>query len=272
MQAEIDMRFIISLFQFALVTFLAFPLFAQPACTVPKIEANKVSITHGYFLYPECVKTPPKPQPKKKEVKQVIDLKASIQDFLKEEWRKEVGSTTWWKDRVAENPERFKEVEKAFFAVWGKAPLEEQKLALALCLVETGCGFGEMKNWRLRGGNWTRHKRFFQTHKFLSRAGACGVTQVLPALFGLKCRHANASYLAAFKLQKRWLETHWNDGNKPAKKVYLKDHQAWLVPVKRKGEETYLPYRYNGKGKRARRYGRQWKQAYDGVVLKEEKK
>jgi hypothetical protein len=262
------MPFIINLFQFALIFFLALPAFGQAVCTTAKLEANTVSITHGYYLYPECVKAPEPPKPQPKQAKEVIDLKASIKSFLKEEWRKEVGSTTWWKDRIEENPKRFKEVEKAFFAVWGKAPLEQQKLALALCLVETGCGFGEMRNWRLRGGNWTRHKRFFQTHKFLSRAGACGVTQVLPQLFGLKCRHANASYLAAFKLQKRWLENHWNDGLKPAKKVSLKDHKSWLLSVKRRGEVTYLPYRYNGDGKAARRYGRKWKVAYEGIVVK----
>jgi hypothetical protein len=119
LQAEIVMRFIINLFKFALITFLALPAFGEAVCTAAKMEANKISITHGYYLYPECVKVPTPPKPQVKEVKQVIDLKTSIKSFLKEEWRKEVGSTTWWKDRVKENPKRFEEAKKAFFAVWG---------------------------------------------------------------------------------------------------------------------------------------------------------
>lgn len=258
------MSLIVNLFQVFLIVFFALPAFGQAICTAEKLEANVVSITHGYYLYPECVKAP-EPQPK--GVDQVIDLKASIKSFLKKKWKKEVGSTTWWKDRVEENPERFKELKKAFFAVWGNSPLEEQKLALALCLLETGCGFGEGRSKKLRNGEWSEGQQFFQSHKFLSKAGACGVTQVLPQLFGLKCRHANASYLAAFKLQKRWLEEKWNDGLRPAKKVWLKDHKSWLGLVDRRGEVTYLPYRYNGDGKAARRYGRKWKAAYDGIVL-----
>lgn len=264
------MSFIMNFFQFALlffITFLTVPTFGEAVCTAAKVDANAVSITHGYYLYPECVKAPESPKPQPKKVEQVIDLKASIKSFLKEEWRKEVGSTTWWKDRIEENPKRFKEVEKAFFTVWGKAPLEQQKLALALCLVETGCGFGEMRNWRVRGKKWTRHKRFFETHKFLSRAGACGITQVVPQVLGLKCANANASYLAAFKLQKRWLEEKWNDGTKGGPRIYLEDHKTWLTPIQRGGKTTYYPYRYNGGGKSAWRYGRKWKVAYDGIVL-----
>lgn len=261
------MSFVINFFQFALLFFLALPAFGQAVCTSAKVEANAVSIAHGYYLYPECVKVPTPPKPQIKEAKEVIDLKASIRSFLKEEWRKEVGSTTWWVDRVGKNPKRFKTLENAFFAVWGGSPLEEQKLALALCLIETGCGFGEMKNWRLRKGEWSRHKRFFETHKFLSKAGACGVTQVVPQVLGLKCADANASYLAAFKLQKRWLESKWNDGTEGGKRIHLEDSKTWLTPIQKGGNTTYYPYRYSGGGGSAWRYGRRWKAAYDGIVL-----
>jgi hypothetical protein len=75
------------------------------------------------------------------------------------------------------------------------------------------------------------------------------------------------SYLAAFKLQKRWLEEKWNDGTKRGPRIRLQDHKTWLAPIKRGGEDTYYPYRYNGGGKSAWNYGRKWKVAYDGIVL-----
>ena len=75
-----------------------------------------------------------------------LNLKESLQAFLLREWVRGGGEKRWWVDRVEANPERFERLQAAFVAVWGSAPLNQQKLALALCLVETGCGFGETRN------------------------------------------------------------------------------------------------------------------------------
>jgi hypothetical protein len=194
-----------------------------------------------------------------------LDIKESLRAYLLREWVAGGGQERWWVDRVGKNPERFARLEAAFMAVWGDAPLSQQKLALALCLLETGCGFGETRNWKLRAGKWSKGDRFWNTEVFLSRAGACGVTQVVPQVLGKDCAHANASYRSAFALQRRWLQERWRYGGAA---VSL-DEEQWLLPIKAgDGEETYLPYRYNGGGERAWDYGRRWKQAYDGLVLK----
>ena len=197
-----------------------------------------------------------------------LDIKKSLQTFLLKEWIKGGGEERWWVDRVEADLDRFARLEAAFMAVWSQAPLNQQKLALALCLIETGCGFGESRNWKLRGKTWSRGDRFYETEKFLSRAEACGVTQVIPQVLGSDCSYANASYLNAFRLQKRWLEEKWRHGGAA---VDLQGEE-WLLPLEvveiGAKETTYLPYRYNGGGKGAWRYGRRWKEAYDGLVLK----
>lgn len=195
-----------------------------------------------------------------------LNLKESLQAFLLREWVRGGGEKRWWVDRVEANPERFERLQAAFVAVWGSAPLNQQKLALALCLVETGCGFGETRNWRLRNGEWSRGDRFWNTEVFLSRAGACGVTQVVPQVLGKNCAHANLSYHSAFALQKQWLMENWTESDGHTK-VSLEE-ESWLRPVRIDGQTTYLPYRYNGGGVKAWSYGRRWKEAYDGLVLK----
>lgn len=197
-----------------------------------------------------------------------LDVKESVRAFLLREWIRGGGEKRWWVDRVEADLDRFARLEAAFMAVWSQAPLNQQKLALALCLIETGCGFGESRNWKLRGKTWSRGDRFYETEKFLSRAEACGVTQVIPQVLGSDCSYANASYLNAFRLQKRWLEEKWRHGGAA---VDLQGEE-WLLPLEvveiGAKETTYLPYRYNGGGKGAWRYGRRWKEAYDGLVLK----
>lgn len=195
-----------------------------------------------------------------------LDIKKSLQAFLLKEWIKGGGEERWWVDRVEANLDRFARLEAAFMAVWSQAPLNQQKLALALCLVETGCGFGETRNWKLRNGEWSRGDRFWNTEVFLSRAGACGVTQVVPQVLGKNCAHANLSYYSAFALQKQWLMENWTESDGRTK-VSL-ESEDWLHPVYMDGQTTYLPYRYNGGGSGAWRYGRRWKEAYDGLVLK----
>lgn len=197
-----------------------------------------------------------------------LDIKKSLQAFLLKEWISGGGEERWWVDRVEANPGRFERLEAAFVAVWGRSPLSQQKLALALCLIETGCGFGEARNWKLRNGKWSRGDRFWNTEVFLSRAGACGITQVVPQVLGKDCAQANRSYQDAFALQKQWLEERWRyDG--AAVNLY---GEEWLLPVEvgppEAREVTYTPYRYNGRGEAAWRYGRRWKEAYDGLVLK----
>jgi hypothetical protein len=210
----------------------------------------------------------PAPAPVATPAPTILDIKESLRAFLLREWQEGGGEERWWVDRVEGNLPRFERLEAAFVAVWGKTPLSQQKLALALCLIETGCGFGETRNWKLRNGEWSRGDRFWNTEVFLSRAGACGVTQVVPQVLGKDCAQANRSYQDAFALQKQWLKERWRYGGAA---VNL-NGEEWLIPVEvgpaEAREITYLPYRYNGGGKGAWRYGRRWKEAYDGLVLK----
>ena len=102
----------------------------------------------------------------------------------------------------------------------------------------------------------------------MSSKEACGLTQVdtRDNIGKVKCAVLNASYQNAFKWQKIWLETYWNDGSEKRVKVSLYD-LSWLNPVSRGGRLTYLPYRYNGGGAKAWAYGRKVMEIYKNHIV-----
>lgn len=217
----------------------------------------------------EALKPPEPPKPKYVEV---IDVSASIASWNEEAWCRthwDNNVKCWFKDRQKQYPSKAKAIAKAFKAVWGSSPIEVQKLALAICLKETGCGFSEQRNWKKSGGKITQTgERTYKSHKFMSNKEACGITQVdtRDNIGKVKCAVLNASYQNAFKWQKVWLEEYWNDGSDKRIKVSLSGLK-WLKPVKRGDEETYLPYRYNGGGTKAWAYGRKIMKIYNNHIV-----
>lgn len=207
----------------------------------------------------------------KAESAQTIDVQASIASWNEEAWCREhwdKENKCWFKDRQKQYPAKAKAIETAFKAVWGNSPIEIQKLALAICLKETGCGFSEQRNWRKSGGKISQTgEKTYKASKFMSKKEACGLTQVdtRDNIGKVKCAVLNSSYRNAFKWQKMWLETYWNDGKKDSKKVILSELK-WLEPVKRGGEETFLVYRYNGGGRGAWKYGRKVMEIYNNHI------
>lgn len=203
-----------------------------------------------------------------------VDVKASTTTYLRQQWCKGVEGKCWFKDRQEGREKKAEAIASAFRAVWGSEPLELQRLALALCLKETGCGFSEERSWRKRGSKISQTgERIYKSSKFMSSREACGLTQVdTRKMVGrYRCAWLNASYLNAFKAQKAWLKGFWNDGGRPAKPVELAKLD-WLKPVSRgpaeKQVQTYLIYRYNGGGPSAWRYGREVMAIYNMIVVK----
>ena len=220
-----------------------------------------------------------KKQVKKKQVKkpvarkQVIDVPGSIRAWNEEAWCRQYwdkGQKCWFKDRQKEFPKKAKAIAKAFLAVWGDKPIEVQKLALAICLKETGCGFSEQRNWKKKGSKITQTgQRTYKASKFMSNKQACGITQVDTRKgIGLTtCYSLNKSYKSAFEWQKVWLETKWNDGHKTKPtKVNLYGFE-WLKPYKINSNTSYLVWRYNGGGKKAWRYGRTVMKIYHNYII-----
>lgn len=190
-------------------------------------------------------------------------VKASIRSFYE--------STSMGTKRLKEYPDRLERIAQAFQKVWGDAPSEVQRLALALCLKETGCGFSEGRSQKLSQGKVKSAHRMWEKEMYMSPVEACGLTQVdTRGEDGqgrlASCAHLNASFENAFKYQRLWLETRWYNGlERDFKKVDLYNPSHWLKPVKRgsKKVETYLFYRYNGGGMGAYRYGNKVKKIYD---------
>ena len=203
---------------------------------------------------------------KKKPVvkKQVIDVPGSIRAWNKEIWCREYwdkGQKCSFKDRQKERPLKAKAIAEAFQKVWGNEPIEVQKLALSLCLKETGCGFSEQRSYRKRNGKITNEGgvRIWRATKFMSKREACGLTQVDTRKgIGLTtCYSLNKSYSNAFKWQKIWLKTKWNDGHKTKPTKVDLYSLEWLKPYEINEENTsYLVWRYNGGGRSAWRYGK----------------
>jgi hypothetical protein len=231
--------------------------------------ASNSALTPAFTSVPEHAPTVETPKPKYAEV---IDVATSIASWNKEAWCRthwDKGNKCWFKDRQKQYPTKALAIAKAFKAVWGNEPIEVQKLALALCLKETGCGFSEERNWKKSGRKITQTgERTYKTSKFMSSKEACGLTQVdtRDNIGKVKCAVLNASYQNAFKWQKIWLETYWNDGSEKRVKVSLYD-LSWLNPVSRGGRLTYLPYRYNGGGAKAWAYGRKVMEIYKNHIV-----
>lgn len=217
------------------------------------------------------------PEPPKPKYVEVIDVAASIASWNEEAWCRthwDKGNKCWFKDRQKQYPFKAKAIAKAFKAVWGSSPIEVQKLALAICLKETGCGFSEQRNWKKSGGKITQTGEVtYKSHKFMSNREACGLTQVdtRDNIGKVRCATLNKSYENAFRWQKIWLKTYWNDGSNKRVKVSLSGLK-WLKPVKRGDEETYLPYRYNGGGRKAWAYGRKVMEIYNSHIVVEKVK
>lgn len=214
-------------------------------------------------VIPASVPVPVVEAPKPKYI-EVIDVAASIRSWNKELWCRphwNKGRKCSFKDRQQERPAKAKAIAKAFNKVWGSSPIEVQKLALAVCIKETGCGFSEQRSYRKRKGKITNENgtRIWRATKFMSEREACGLTQVdtRDNIGKVRCATLNKSYENAFKWQKIWLEKWWNDGHKakPAKiDLYALE---WLKPYQiNEDNSSYLIWRYNGGGKGAWRYGR----------------
>ena len=216
---------------------------ADAACTSAELSGNKVAAQYGMKLY-DCAE--------KKETRQ-LDVKASIRAYF---------TSKRYTKRLDENPGRLDRITAAFEAVYGGEPIEVQKLALALCLKETGCGFSEASSWKVSGGKVVRSHAIYEREVYMSRAEACGIIQV--GTRGLKgeCARLNSSFAYAFKAQLNWLRTHWNQGIKDRNgrlpKVDLYSSGSWQRGIKRgkNGSTTYYVYRYNGGGGTAWEYGR----------------
>lgn len=199
-----------------------------------------------------------------KTVVDVIDVNASIRSWNEEAWCRTYwndGLKCWFKDRQLERPAKAKAIAEAFNKVWGDAPIHVQKLALSICLKETGCGFSEQRSYRKRGGKITNKggTRTWKATKFMSKREACGLTQVdtRDNIGKVKCSVLNKSYENAFKWQKIWLEEYWNDGHKTKPSKIDLYGSEWLEPYQIDGDNTsYLIWRYNGGGKIAWEYGR----------------
>lgn len=210
-----------------------------------------------------------------KTVVEIIDVNASIRSWNEEAWCRTYwndGLKCWFKDRQLERPAKAKAIAEAFNKVWGDAPIHVQKLALSICLKETGCGFSEQRSYRKRGGKITNKggTRTWKATKFMSKREACGLTQVdtRDNIGKVKCAVLNESYENAFKWQKIWLEEYWNDGHKVnPTKVNLYGLE-WLKPYEmNKNETTYLVWRYNGGGKTAWEYGRITMEIYKNHIV-----
>lgn len=230
---------------------------AYGACTPNEGMSNKVAAQYGYMMY-DCGRG---------EARQ-LDVSASIRAYFE---------SKRYTKRLDENPGRLHRITAAFETVYGKEPIEVQKLALALCLKETGCGFSEASSWKVSGGKVVRSHAIYEREVYLSQAEACGIVQV--ATRGLKgeCARLNSSFGYAFKAQLNWLRTHWNQGVKDDKgrlpKVDLYNFKSWQEGIKRgkNSSTTYYVYRYNGGGRGAWEYGRVIMQEIYPLMLLQER-
>src|SRR6056300_15405 len=190
-------------------------------------------------------------------------VKASIRSFYR--------STSMGTKRLQKYPDRLERIAQAFQEVWGDAPSEVQRLALALCLKETGCGFSEGHSHKLSQGKVKSAHQMWEKEIYMSPVQACGLTQVDTRGEDAggrlaSCATLNASFENAFRYQRLWLESRWYNGlERDFKKVDLYNPDHWLKPVKRgaKKVDTYLFYRYNGGGMGAYRYGNKVKEIFD---------
>ena len=239
-------------------------IFATMAISLP-IPFSSPATTPASAPTPAItVETPKTLEPPKTKYVEVIDVASSIRSWNEEAWCRTYwnkGVKCWFKDRQTEMPTKAKAIAEAFNNVWGDSPIHVQKLALSICLKETGCGFSEQRSYRKRGNKVTNKNgtRIWKATKFMSSREACGITQVdtRDNIGKVKCSILNESYENAFKWQKIWLEEYWNDGHKvKPTKVNLYGLE-WLKPYKMNEDETtYLVWRYNGGGKTAWEYGR----------------
>jgi hypothetical protein len=196
-----------------------------------------------------------------------LAIKMAVKNSIRSFYR----STSMGTKRLKEYPDRLERIAQAFQKVWGDAPSEVQRLALALCLKETGCGFSEGRSHKLSQGKVKSAHRMWEEEAYMSPVQACGLTQVDTRGEDAggrlaSCAALNASFENAFRYQRLWLETRWWNGLKKGfKKVDLYNPNQWLKPVKRgsKKVETYLFYRYNGGGMGAYRYGNKVKEIFD---------
>ena len=214
---------------------------AYGACTPNEEMSNKVAAQYGYVMY-DCSE--------KKTVQ--LDVSASISKHFK-----------------VNDEDRLARIVEAFNKVWGDAPLETQKLALSVCLKETGCGFSQGKSWKQEGGQIVFSHYINKKEKYMSPMEACGLVQVDTRGLKGECARLNGSFEYAFRAQKRWLEKSWRYYPKrKAKKIHLDDSKLWLRPVKRNSKITYLIYRYAGTGDDAYEYGRIAMRYYRNLVVK----
>lgn len=224
------------------VTSTASSITTNGACTDEQLAFNRVGAQYG-VVYP-CGE---------ESKAEKVDVKASIKAYFKS-----LGKTK----RVDDNPSRLERIAVAFEAVYGNEPLAIQKLALAICLKETGCGFSEAYSYKIRGGKVEKSHQIYTREIYMSKAQACGIIQV--ATHGLKgeCARLNGSFKYAFKAQLHWLKTYWDEGIKDDKgrlpKIDLYNFSSWQKKVERGNGKvtTYYVYRYNGGKKKAWKYGR----------------
>lgn len=217
------------------------------ACTDAQIASNRVAAQYGMVLY-DCTE--------KKEVKQQLDVKASIYAYFEKVWADT--------EKVDENPDRLQRIALAFTKVYSGEPIEIQRLALAICLKETGCGFSKASSYKMVGGKPVHSHSICDREVYMSKVEACGVVQVSTIGKKGECARLNESFEYAFKAQLNWLKTMWNEGIKDSKgrlpKVDLYNPAVWKKPLKRtyKGQtyKTYFPYRYAGGKPTAWEYGR----------------
>ena len=227
----------------ALLTVLLLCVHSQAygACTPNEEMSNRVAAQYGYVMY-DC-------SSQKKEAQ--LDVSASIRKHFK-----------------VNNEGRLTRIEKAFQKVWGDAPLEVQKLALSVCLKETGCGFSQGSSFKQVGGKIVFSHHIWEREVYMSHMQACGLVQVDTRGLQGECARLNGSFEYAFRAQRRWLEKNWRYG--PAgrvRKIRLMNPSQWLQPIKRNGKTTYLIYRYAGKGETAYQYGRIAMNYYHALIF-----
>lgn len=238
-----------------------------------------------FFLFTACTSVEVQPLPAEQEGPTLLELETAkvweaeyrllqrlaVKGAVKASIRSFYESTSMGTKRLKQYPDRLERIAEAFQIIWGDAPSEVQRLALALCLKETGCGFSEGHSHKLSQGEIKASHRMWEKELYMSPVEACGLTQVdTRGEDGqgrlASCATLNASFENAFRYQRLWLETRWWNGlERDFKKVDLYSPQHWLKSVKRgaKKVETYLFYRYNGGGTKAYRYGNKVKKIFD---------
>lgn len=186
-------------------------------CSPDQLAANRVGAQFGSKLY-DCDEDP-KPQitqDKKDAIFEVIWRGFVAKGGLKMGMSKPYVYTRWQR------------LEETFFKVWGDVPLWQAKIAAAICTKEYLCGV-TVKFSQWEGKRW-------ESPKNADGSLDCGITQINSGSTDKSCDELQ-DFEIAFREQKRIIMEKVNSSKKKS---------VWKKRISR----------YNGKGKKAREYGK----------------